>query len=442
MYNNGRFRSDALFVENYTPRGLPQILRTFAATDAGRNMTLGILPLFSPFARFEAGQPGTILRAFERGGGPKSELGNPNREDVPGQPDISLSNRGFGTQGSVDPVILGAQKTRLNDPVLSFMGTNDSPGDYRNSGCVSCHVIYANDRDPFNSGPYAKFGNRGLTQNDDPTISKTEPGHPIRHEFTRKIPSSQCITCHVHNGNGFLNTYLGYMWWDEQTDGERLYPKEQRNPTREQIDHDGRFNPEEAASRGLWNDPKFLETVSEMNPQLRKAQFSDYHGHGWMFQKVFKRDRKGNLLDDAGRVIPFDDADLWKKAVHLKDIHLEKGMHCVDCHFTQDVHGTGKLYGDRRAAIEITCQDCHGTPSAVATLVTSGPRPTRRRRGCAPPDAVSVSAKRAHVPAQHGRKASSGPCRRCGSTGRRAAQYRTAGYRGDGQSKNLAHQGR
>jgi hypothetical protein len=379
LYNNASVPfKDALFVENYTPRGFPQILRTIPPPTPEETRTLGILPQFLPLPRFETGQPGTILRAFERGGGPKSELGNPNREDVPGQPDISVSNRGFGTQGSVDPVILGAQKVRLNDPVLSFMGTNDSPGDYRNSGCASCHVIYANDRDPFNSGPYAKFGNRGLTLNDDPTISKTESGHPIRHEFTRKIPSSQCITCHVHNGNGFLNTYLGYMWWDQQTDGEHLYPKEQRNPTLEQIDHDGRFNPEEAASRGLWNDPKFLATVSEMNPKLRKAQFSDYHGHGWMFQKVYKRDRKGNFLDADGNVVSFDDPELFKKTVHLKDIHLERGMHCVDCHFRQDMHGTGKLIGDRRAAIEIQCQDCHGTAAARATLVTSGPASQKR----------------------------------------------------------------
>jgi hypothetical protein len=92
-----------------------------------------------------------------------------------------------------------------------------------------------------------------------------------------------------------------------------------------------------------------------------------------MFQRAFSRDRKGNFLDANGQVISFDDPELWKKAVHLKDIHLEKGMHCVDCHFQQDVHGTGKLYGDRRAAIEITCQDCHGTPGAEATLRTSGP---------------------------------------------------------------------
>lgn len=379
LYNNGSVPfKDSKFAENYTPRGEPQIIRTLPPPTAEETRTKGILPMLFPLPRFESGQPGSIFRAFERGGGPKSELGNPNREDVPGQPDISLTNRGFGTQASVDPVILGAQKTRLNDPVLSFFGTNDAPGDYRSSGCAACHVIYANDRDKFNSGPYAEFGNRGMTVNTDPMIKKGERGHPIKHEFTRKIPSSQCITCHVHNGNGFLNSYLGYMWWDEQTDGEHLYPKEQRNPTAAQIDHDGRFNPEEAAARGLWNDPKFLETVSEKNPSLKKAQFSDYHGHGWMFQKVYKRDRKGNFLDAEENVIPFDDAELWKKAVHLKDIHLEKGMHCVDCHFNQDAHGTGKIYGDRRAAIEIACQDCHGTAAARATLVTSGPAAASR----------------------------------------------------------------
>ena len=47
--------------------------------------------------------------------------------------------------------------------------------------------------------------------------------------------------------------------------------------------------------------------------------------------------------------------------VHLKDIHLEKGMHCVDCHFEQDNHGDGKLYGETRNAVMIDCVDCHGT---------------------------------------------------------------------------------
>ena len=379
LYNNGSVPfKDAKFAENYTMRGEPQIIRTVPAPTPEETRLKGILPVLFPLPRMEVIQSGTILRVFERGGGPKSELGNPNRDDVPGQPDVFLSNRGFGTQNSVDPVGIGAQKTRLNDPVLAFMGTNDAPGDYRQSGCASCHVVYANDRDRYNSGPYAQFGNRGYTQNPDPTMPKDEEGHPIKHEFTRAIPSIQCITCHVHNGNGFLNTYLGYMWWDEQTDGEHLYPAEQKDPTPAELDKAGKFNPEEAAARGLWSSPEFLKTLSEKNPQLKNMQVSDYHGHGWVFQRIYSRDRKGNLLDAQGGLIPHDDPQKWQKAVHLKDIHLERGMHCVDCHFSQDVHGTGKIHGDRRSAIEVACEDCHGTVKARATLTPSGPAASGR----------------------------------------------------------------
>lgn len=387
LYNNGAVPSkDALFAENYSPHGHPQAIRTIPPPTAEQTKMKGVLAMLWPLPRFEIGQPLSVsfLRVFERGGGPKSELGNPNREDVPGQPDESFSNRGFGTQASVDPVILGAQKVRLNDPVMSFMGTNNAPGDYRQSGCASCHVLYANDREVANSGPYARYGNRGETMatNPDPSIRKGEPGHPLEHKFTKAIPSSQCITCHVHNGNGFINSYLGYMWWDEQTDGEYLYPKKQYNPSQEFLDKAGRFNPEESAARGLWWDPKFLETVSGLNPQLRKVQFSDYHGHGWMFRRVYKQDRKGNFLDKDNHVVPFDDPNLYDKqgqpgkAVHLKDIHLERGMHCVDCHFKGDVHGNGNVYGDRRGAIQISCEDCHGTVQkrvTLADLKASGP---------------------------------------------------------------------
>jgi hypothetical protein len=30
--------------------------------------------------------------------------------------------------------------------------------------------------------------------------------------------------------------------------------------------------------------------------------------------------------------------------VLLNEIHIEKGMHCIDCHFLQDSHGDGNLY--------------------------------------------------------------------------------------------------
>ena len=64
----------------------------------------------------------------------------------------------------------------------------------------------------------------GQTATSDPTIPKLEPGHPIRHAFTRAIPSSQCMVCHVHPGTNMETTYFGYTWWDNEADGEFMYP--------------------------------------------------------------------------------------------------------------------------------------------------------------------------------------------------------------------------
>ena len=52
-----------------------------------------------------------------------------------------------------------------------------------------------------------------------------------------------------------------------------------------------------------------------------------------------------------------------KHYLHMKsDIHLRKGMLCQDCHTSIDVHSDGILTGTTLAAVEIECQDCHGTP--------------------------------------------------------------------------------
>ncbi len=57
---------------------------------------------------------------------------------------------------------------------------------------------------------------------------------------------------------------------------------------------------------------------------------------------------------------------------HLRaDVHYQKGMYCIDCHTIQDVHGDGNIYGKKDQAVEIECQDCHGTPEAYSRLETS-----------------------------------------------------------------------
>ena len=427
LYNNGVVRrKSAVYGEQYTTNpadpatAVPAKLNANPTPTTTQMLTRGLLPTLWPLPRWEISLPGNLLRVFERGGEFRPVLGIPNPEEDPGRPDVKLSVRGLGTDVRTDPVFIGLQKTRLMDPTLNMWGTNDHPGDYRSSGCTACHVVYANDRSPVHSGSFAGFGNRGESFSVDPTVNPpqgngptTQPydkpsdyarparqsGHPIKHQFVRNMPTSSCIVCHVHPGTNVLNSYLGFMWWDNETDGQVMYPARQHDPTSEQEFQASQHNPEAAATRGLWSDlypnaadhqgrragGDFLEDLTRLNPQLRHAQFADFHGHGWVFRAVFKQDRHGHMLDFADVPVEPTAAKMaqavayqWRRPgdhpprgvpVHMKDIHLEKGMHCVDCHFQQDVHGDGNLYGETRNAVMVDCADCHGTAERVSAIL-------------------------------------------------------------------------
>ena len=425
--------------ESYGPDGTPQMVNHIVreAGKPDRAPTAAELqqhswsPVAAPLPHWEVTQPGNVFRIFEKGsrlGGVGLGLnglsspvpGVPDKFEDAGRPNNRSSDRGLGTGNRVDLPTLNVHKTRLNDPHLSMFGTNDQPGDFRSSGCSACHMVYANDRDPVHSGPYAPFGNlghgnqgaraawmkrnaSGAAPEADPTIVPNDrPGHPISHRFTRSIPSSNCMVCHMHQPNSFLNTYYGYQMWTYETDGDKMWPPEQEEKSAHEQHEILDRNPEGAALRGKWGDRSFLERVAEdVNPGLLHTQFADYHGHGWIFRAVFKTDKKGNLLDTNGDKIAYDkkdkfagvmpalgaaltaaDVDPKQRAcfvpkpgqpVHLKDVHAEVGMHCVDCHFEQDVHGDTHLYSEYQAALQIQCQDCHGTATELATLRFSGP---------------------------------------------------------------------
>jgi hypothetical protein len=401
-------------------------------TPSAAEKARGTLPFLAPLPAWQVIPPGDIFRVFERGGrninpifpeiGLPNSLGQLQRLEEPGRPDIRQSNRGPGTGLRIAVPVINIHKTRLNDPFTWFMGTNDQPGDYRTSGCGSCHIVYANDREWRHSSVYAAAGRDGQSQTADPTISKTEPGHPIRHSFTRAMPSSLCMNCHMHQPNMFLNTYYGTTMWDYESDAPRMWPgpgnpwpkpagmseaeyqrlfKRQRYPTAAEVRTANDRNPEGAAAIGAWSDRDFLRTVNDRNSLMKDTQFADYHGHGWNFRAVYKRDREGNLLDaggnmatwgtDTAHIVANDDPEKFRragmpqfvkpaatpgpgqpgKAVHLMDIHTEVGMQCADCHFAQDSHGNGFIHGEVANSVEIGCKDCHGTADAYPTLKTS-----------------------------------------------------------------------
>ncbi|MEO6718613.1 MAG: multiheme c-type cytochrome, partial [Novosphingobium sp.] len=420
-YNNGivPFKS-YIFGEAYTRGGQPAKIVSPGNPPGKltrRQQARGALAELYPLPSWQVIPPGDVFRVFERGGRniatqfPEIGLPNPSgsiqRLEEPGRPDLKQSNRGPGTGLRVAIAVLNIHKTRLNDPYMWFMGTNDQPGDYRGSGCTGCHVIYANDREPRHSLTYAQYGRDGQTITSDPTIAdrmapahgalkgksgagtiERERGHPLQHVFTRSIPTSQCMSCHMHQPNIFLNSYLGYTMWDYESDAPKMWPMQQKYPTAKEVREVEDRNPEGASPKGEWGDRDFLRNVYDLNPELKDTQFADYHGHGWNFRGVFKRDREGNLLDADGKVVSSDDPEKWRKSgegkfvqpgvnpgktVHLMDIHAEKGMQCADCHFAQDSHGNGLIYGEVANAVEIGCKDCHGTADAYPTLRTSGP---------------------------------------------------------------------
>ncbi len=389
-YNNGILPYKRYILgEGYQRDGTAAIIKALEPVTP-QAAVKGALEQLVPLPAWEVIPPGDIFRVFERGGrninttfpetGLPNSLGQIQRLEEPGRPDFKQSNRGPGTGQRIAVPVINIHKTRLNDPNMWFMGTNDQPGDFRQSGCSACHVPYANDRDPRHSGPYAAAGHMGQSQQADPTIPRDRPGHPLKHAFTRSIPTSQCMNCHMHQPNMFINTFLGYTMWDYESDAPFMWPEKQQYPSHEEMRKALDRNPEEAVIRGKWADLEFVKEVSALNPQLKDTQFADYHGHGWNFRAIFKRDRQGNLLDAEGNKVSDEDPKKFEKAVHMSSIHVDLGMHCVDCHFAQDMHGNGHIVGEVAAGVEIQCKDCHGTPDKYPNLITSGPMASKQGR--------------------------------------------------------------
>jgi hypothetical protein len=42
------------------------------------------------------------------------------------------------------------------------------------------------------------------------------------------------------------------------------------------------------------------------------------------------------------------------------DVHHQRGMSCIDCHTSSDLHGDGNIYSKKEQAVEIRCSTCHG----------------------------------------------------------------------------------
>ena len=111
-------------------------------------------------------------------------------EDPDYDPSIPLSVPSLTPLRTPDPSAPAGATATIIDQYLpqkcpschtASWGKNNTPGDYRSSGCTACHMVYAED---------------GTSQSGDPQITKNLPSHPIKHELTLAIPTGQCEHCH------------------------------------------------------------------------------------------------------------------------------------------------------------------------------------------------------------------------------------------------------
>ena len=244
--------------------------------------------------------------------------------------------------------------------------------------------MYANDRDPLHSGPWAQYGHTGLSHTGDKTIPKDEKGHPIRHQFSRAVPTAQCMSCHMHQPNSFVNVtsrlpHVGLRERRRAAVAETAEVSDAGRGAVESLDH----NPEGAAVRGLWTNIEFLERISTLNPQAEEHAVRGLSRPRLELHGRVQARQEGQFprLDD--RIVAPDDPDKFKKAVHLRDIHLERGMHCSIAISRATSMATGRCTASTERTSRSSARIATG--GSIATPTSAPPVRSRRREERPPP---------------------------------------------------------
>jgi hypothetical protein len=222
---------------------------------------------------------------------------------------------------------------------LGSAGANNRAGDFRSSGCTSCHMQYS-------------LGGRSGSK--DPNVPKNEPADPddiddperphVRAHriasIAKTLPSGiqikgiddyACAGCH----QGSNRTVMQY--W-----GIRL---DQNEDLRRRVQYP--LNPKTWKSTS--GDKRLFD------PAVGNHTFNGRNRN----QYVLEEDYDGDGRDDTPA-----------------DVHYEAGMGCIDCHGSFDLHGGNPGAADRmripsrmEQAVAIQCENCHGSAADYAPTV-------------------------------------------------------------------------
>ena len=195
------------------------------------------------------------------------------------------------------------------------------PGQYRSQGCAACHFAYSKT---------------GLYEGNDPTISKTQPGHAKLHQIQALPKRKICVQCHQrfsiqtlgNEPSPVKNIIVGPINQNEEAKNMPEETLQQEEEVQQQQVSEG-FS-------AMMNNEELLtvESQKEDNKSAEEEELSLFTG-------------KGNVQID---------------------VHTARGLDCIDCHTQRDIMGDGNLYSKQHQAVEIRCETCHGNDSTYPMI--------------------------------------------------------------------------
>jgi hypothetical protein len=289
------------------------------------------------------------------------------------------------------------------DPTVAAF---DPFGRGHGSGCTGCHMLYDNNGQNQDDAAVQAAGrapttdlvdgaNKFAQAMDVRQASKQQRFYPSQHQLTTKIPTKQCGLCHtfvtrvdltyqgiaeVEEGdllarakvatvNGVATTIGGDITFTTPLGTRvRIYDNLER------VEDSGQKDSQGNVIFHITTNPRVIQQKQALQDACTQRKLdcsyifsADLNGNGeldpdepdlnagelWLPDRV---PREASVDGRQARIVYGGS----NGSTRLEDIHLQKGMHCVDCHFYQDLHGDGNLYTNNWDAVEIECEDCHG----------------------------------------------------------------------------------
>ena len=200
----------------------------------------------------------------------------------------------------------------------------------------------------------------------------------------------------MHPGTSYASQYFGYMWWDNETDGDRMYPAKSKIWKPEDAAVSLLRNPEAASLKGNWSDPEFLRNVRDLNTDNQADPVRRFQrprlGLPRRLQTRSQRQlaRQGRPARSISKTRRSSrKPSTWPTSISIKACTASTATS------SRTATATAIYTAKPRAAVEIDCADCHGTvrgPRHAEDFRHGRARPAATiSRACAPRSARAAS---------------------------------------------------